>query len=495
MEINIDELPAKYLDNREIIEARVVMTMWKSPELFLEYEIKDDELLYDDSKLLYKIGKQMINSGIAEFDIVTTETYLNDYPKLKDMVEEVGGVREIVNTVKTMNVNNFENYYDKLIQSNYMIKLFLTQKQIANEFDKIKSMDDSQTMADYVEYLISEINDTQISKKAEHNDFYLSDKLFDEIINGEFINTISFGEYAKILDSVFNGLPEECVTLFSGLSGASKSTFTMSNVVYPVIKQGYKVLVISNELSYRQYMLIFITIILARELNYFKITRDKLNKNKLTTEDIEMLRQAQKIINEKYDKPIHFINMNTSSSQEVIRAIRKYSKLGYYLTVYDTAKPDSSISDNNGQSWQKSLEMIKELTYVTQETKTHLWLPFQIANNADNKYRLSRMDLAECKNIITMITNHGILRKLKPEEKDKDNKYYCNPYKLVYNESLGKWIKEKIQLEQDKKYVCVFIDKTRFGEDGQWILYEFLGAWGIYREIGLCVPAMNNERR
>jgi hypothetical protein len=83
------------------------------------------------------------------------------------------------------------------------------------------------------------------------------------------------------------------------------------------------------------------------------------------------------------------------------------------------------------------------------------------------------LDLAEAKNIITMITNHGILRKIKPEEKDPENKLYCKPYRLVYNEDLGKWVKEKITLDPDKKYVCVFIDKTRFIKVFK-ILYLFI---------------------
>lgn len=495
MKKDINNIPSKFLDGREQLEGKIVLSYYKNTDLFNEYPLNiEEDLLLDESKLLYSLAERMYNDGIQDIDLVSMEGYLVNLPDTKEKIEEYGGCKEVLNSAKTISINNFDTYYDELVKNNYLIDLFQVQKQLVSDYDVMKKEMNAQEVADYTEYMIENINNTTISRKAEHNDFYLSDNLLDEIIKGEFINTISFGEYARILDSVFNGIPEECVTLFSGLSGASKSTFTMSNVVYPVIKSGHKVLVISNELSYRQYMLMFITIILTRELNYFKITRDKLNKNKLSPEDIDMLKEAQKIINEKYDKPIHFINMNTSSSQEVIKAIRKYSKLGYYLTVYDTAKPDSSISDSSGQSWQRSLEMIKELTYVTQETKTHLWLPFQIANSADYKRRLSRMDLAECKNIITMITNHGILRKLKPEEKDKDNKYYCNPYKLTYNESLGKWIKEKIALDQDKKYVCVYIDKTRFGEDGQFILYEFNGAWGIYKEIGLCLPVADAQR-
>ena len=308
-------------------------------------------------------------------------------------------------------------------------------------------------------YLVEKIVDSETGEVIQENlSFANTNEGFNELLNLlksldnskqiriGFEATGHYGMNLKLFLEKNNyfGYDKSCVTLFSGLSGASKSTFTVSNVIYPIIKNGHKVLLISNELNFRQYMMMFLTIILTRELNYFKITRDKLNKAKLTDEDIAMIKQAQKIINEKYDKPIHFIDMNASSTQEVIRAIRKYSKIGYYLTVYDTAKPDSSISDASGQAWQRSLEMIKELTYVTQETKTHLWLPYQIANSSDYKRRLTRADLAEAKNIITMITNHGILRKIKPEEKDPESKYYCNPYKLTYNEDLGKWIKEKI---------------------------------------------------
>ena len=490
-----NNIPSKFLDGREQLEGKIVLSYYKNTDLFNEYPLNvNEDLLLDESKLLYSLAERMYNEGIIDMDLVSMEGYLVNLPDTKAKIEEYGGCKEVLNSAKTISTNNFDTYYDELVKNNYLIDLFQVQKELVSKYDTMKNEMNAQEVADYTEYMIENINNTTISKKATHNDFYLSDSLLDEIIKGDYIKTISFGEYARILDSTFNGLPEGCVTLFSGLSGASKSTFTMSNVVYPVIKQGYKVLVISNELTFKQYMLMFITIILTRELNYFKVTRDKLNKAKLTEEDIQMLKKAQDIINNKYNKPIHFIDMNTSSSQEVIKAIRKYSKLGYYLTIYDTAKIDSSVSSSDGQAWQKAIELFKELTYVTQETKTHLWLPWQIANSADYKRRLSRMDLAEAKNIITMVTNHGILRRAKPEEIDPENKYYCNPYKLTYNEALGKWVKEKIKLDIDKKYVIVYIDKTRFSQDGSWILYEFNGTWSIYKEIGMCIPVADAQR-
>ena len=51
MEINVNEVPSKYLENRETIEGRVVLSMWKNPELFMEYKINNNELINEDSKI------------------------------------------------------------------------------------------------------------------------------------------------------------------------------------------------------------------------------------------------------------------------------------------------------------------------------------------------------------------------------------------------------------------------------------------------------------
>ena len=292
-------LPQKYLANRDTLEGRVVLSYIKNTSLLDEYPLNvEEDLVLDESKMLYGLVEKMYNKGITEVDILSMETFIEELPTVKAEIESYGGVREIINQAKAVNTVNFESFHDELMKNNYLIDLYQVQKQLVEKYDEMKTEMDSQQVTDYVEYLVGNINNTTIGKKATHNDFYLSDSLIEEIVSGEFIKTISFGEYAKVLDSIFNGLPEACVTLFSGLSGASKSTFTVSNVIYPIIRNGHKVLLISNELNFRQYMMMFLTIILTRELNYFKVTRDKLNKARLTDEDIMMIKKAQKIINE-----------------------------------------------------------------------------------------------------------------------------------------------------------------------------------------------------
>ena len=294
MEINVNEVPSKYLENRETIEGRVVLSMWKNPELFMEYKINNNELINEDSKVLYKLGLQMVDNGIVEFDRVTVETYLEDYPTLKEIINEYGGVREIINTAKTMNVNNFETYYDKLLQSNYMINLFLMQKRLASEFEKIKGMNDSQLMANYVEELINSISDeSSINKNMEVNELYFADDEFDMIVNGEAIETVTFEKYAKILNDIFYGIPMGMTTQISAPSGNGKSTFTFSNILYPMIEKGEIVTLISNELSYQQYKFMLYSIIATRQFKYYKLSREKMLKGKCTEEDLQVLPRSR----------------------------------------------------------------------------------------------------------------------------------------------------------------------------------------------------------
>ena len=56
-------------------------------------------------------------------------------------------------------------------------------------------------------------------KKVEVNELYISDQLLDEIIQGELIETISFGEYAPKLNDILYGCPLSMVTMISAPSG------------------------------------------------------------------------------------------------------------------------------------------------------------------------------------------------------------------------------------------------------------------------------------
>ena len=478
-----ENIPAKYLENRETIEGRLILSFWKQPELLDEYKLNPKEDLVDpESRLLYSLAVKMYESGIIEFDLVSVETYLEKYPKLHEEIENNGGVKELIRTANTINTVNIENYYDELLKSNYLIDLYFTQKQLVVDYEKMKYMPDSLSVADYVEHMIGECASSKIMKKVEVNELYISDELLSEIIAGDLIQTISFAEYAPKLNDILFGLPLGMVSMVSAPSGSGKSTFITSMMIYPAIKQGEIITLISNELGYKQYLMMILTMVLTRELDYYNVTRDKILKAKLTAEDITALKQAQTFINTNYKGAIKFINFNSSDIDIVIRNMKKYARLGSRVVVYDTMKSPDSAKE---RAWADIIEASKLLTYACQETDQALILSYQIAMHASTKRYLTGADLSQGKQIKEMVTNHIIFRYLKPDEYSGE-RYDVKPYRWKHNPDTGKTYKEYFETNAEKRYIVVYVEKTRNGEDGKHLLYQFNGHYGTYIELGYC---------
>jgi len=69
----------------------------------------------------------------------------------------------------------------------------------------------------------------------------------------------------------------------------------------------------------------------------------------------------------------------------------------------------------------------------------------------------------------------------------KDEKFDVKPYQLVRDES-GKYTstRKPLELDPDKKYMIIFLDKTRNDEDKKQILYSFNGRFNLWKELGFC---------
>ena len=51
-----DNIPEKYLENRDTIEGRLILAFWKQPELLDEYKLNPkDDLVNEDSRLLKNV--------------------------------------------------------------------------------------------------------------------------------------------------------------------------------------------------------------------------------------------------------------------------------------------------------------------------------------------------------------------------------------------------------------------------------------------------------
>ena len=67
----------------------------------------------------------------------------------------------------------------------------------------------------------------------------------------------------------------------------------------------------------------------------------------------------------------------------------------------------------------------------------------------------------------------------------EDEKYDVKPHTFVKTED-GKYRRQSVELDPRKKYMVLFLDKTRNDEDKRQIIYEFNGRFNLWKEVALC---------
>ena len=113
--------------------------------------------------------------------------------------------------------------------------------------------------------------------------------------------------------------------------------------------------------------------------------------------------------------------------------------------------------------------------------------PVQLTTNSEGKTSyLTSAVLASSKQIKEVANVILLMRKVIPEELDKESRMYMKPYRLMKDFETGKWSKSYLEdLDPTKDYRLIFIDKNREGEDSKVLLYEFSGRSGTFTEIGM----------
>lgn len=478
----MDAKKLNYLFGSSIaIEGGVLLSLLKEPDLISDYPLFETDFKLEESKQLLKLIKLCEKKDFSTIDSVAIDIVFSENTDLKTFFSEYGGSSQIVKNMNNVNTKNIDTFYDNLMKRNYL--LFLNDKgfDLERYAEKISEMD-YEDVKDWIEiqFINGDNNNNRSMRKVEFNELELSDDLFDEIVAGEFIETLSFSKYAPLLNNAMNGIVLGGTTLLAGLSGSSKSTFIISNMIMPIITESDEtVTLISNELGFKSYMMMLIPMVAYREFNCHSLTRDKLMKGKLTVDEINMMRKVQAHINQNLKRKIHFINVNDSNINVIKKSMKRNAKLGCKLFIIDTFKAQDSSASN---AWSSVLEDVKILTYLAQELNVALVCAYQVAQSAFNKRQINRSDLAESKNLVTMANSVFMLRHLKQDE--YKGKYEVKVYHRVKNAATGKWEKQYKELDPNKRYIVGYLDKCRFSEDGTFIVYEFMGHLACYKEIG-----------
>lgn len=481
--MDLEKCLKKINENRDQIEAPFVFCFWKDPDLYDDYkfvnEKKDDTLKSEDAQFYFNLGKALYNAGFRKFDNITVYGFLQNKPEVKETFDNYGGYREVENLKQLVNVENVDAYFDKIAKLNTLnslCKLTFDSFEDVSKFDKMSS----QQVYDYFEYKLSDIS-IESTHDVEEESLVIDDEFIEECNTGDAVG-ISYAKNCPIMNYLTLGVPLGEMFMIAGHSGVGKSSFVFENMVLPMAEEGVKVAIVSNEMRSKDYKIMLLSHILTKELNYWGLTRKQIKMGHFTNEQREMLNKAKKISQEKYSS-LGFIKLFDNDISKVLKYIKKKSKRGYQIFVWDTMKSDDSLDE---KMFLQLLINSRKVFQLASKENIAIIPTYQLALYTVNQRYLDASCLANGKQIKEVFSEMIYMRQLWQDEYTGE-KYDCKAYQLQKNED-GKYTKVKrmIELDKDKKYIVAFLDKTRNDEDKQQVLYEVNGRFNSWKEIGYC---------
>jgi replicative DNA helicase len=471
--------------NREMVEANFIFCLYRNPDLYGEYEKEvraDRDLLTADGKFYYSLGYEMYKKGYKSFDDASIFSYVEGNDVLKNGFTRRGGYKTVEEIKKILNEENIETYYDDLAKSNMLLKLNDKGFDVVSELDKFKKMN-TKNLHDYFEYQLDNVFlGRGAGVKIEDLDF--EDGFIEACDDGEEMG-LSYASTCPLLNFHTLGLHRSNVQIFAGFSGTGKTSFCINSYILPILDQGEKVIIVANEMNKRAWQHILMATILSQKLGYFGLPRKKQKMGGLTQEQKDKMNEAKEYYNKHYKGRLKFAKIYDYSIDDVKKIIRKMAKQGFNYTCYDTFKSEDSAS---AQMTGELIESSKQLLQVAEKENVGIIITMQLAIYMENTRYLSAACLSGAKGVKEVVSELVLTRQIWEDELNGE-KYDIKPYRFK-KDSSGKYttIKEEIILKPDKKYMVVFLDKTRNDEGDTTLLYQFDGAWNKWTEIGYCIP-------
>ncbi|GIN68501.1 DNA helicase [Bacillus glycinifermentans] len=482
---SLDSYPSELTESREQIEASFIFCLWKNPDLYDDYkkEIRADrDLLTEDGKFYYTLGLEMSNMNYRSFDDASIFSYIEGKDAIKNGFIRRGGIKTVDEIKSILNEENIDTYFDELIKSNMLLQLYDKGFNVTKELDKFKKMTSSQLYS-YFEYQLDNVF-LRRGAGVKIEDLDLGDDFIASIENGEEMG-LSYAAAAPLLNYHTLGLHKSNVQIFAGFSGTGKTSFCISSYVMSILDQGEKITIIANEMNKRAWQHIFMATILSHKIGYYGLPRKRQKMGNLNEEQLNKLREAKKYYEDHYKGRIKFAKIYDYSINDVKRIMRKMAKQGFGFMLYDTFKAeDASSTTVTGEL----VEASKQLLQVAEKENIGIIITMQLAIYMENTRYLTAACLSNAKGVKEIVSELVLTRPLW-EDEFPGKRYDVKPYRFK-KDSKGKYTKTKeyLELDPNKKYRLVFLDKTRNDEGETVILFQFDGAWNKWTELGYCTP-------
>jgi replicative DNA helicase len=469
---NMDRvLPLELLMHRGIIEGNVIGCLYNNCEFYTDTKdiLKENDFITEDGRLFYKIGLEIVKTGINIIDEVAVKTYLNGKQSLTDMFEEYGGISTIKD-FRAINIDNFDAYLDTLQKYNALNKLHVKGFNVLDNLEKFKAMT-SNEVYDWHDYMINNIF-LQSSSAVKPVDLAKNNRDFIEKANKGLERGIDIDE--PILNYRLAGLHRGNILLHTAHSGIGKSSSIIPMYILPLIKRGNKVVLLINEQSEDAWRSMLLPSIISNGfLGKDKekwIQRNRMSIGGFSNEELEILNKAADWL-DQFEGNLILYPLEDYSVRTLKKIVKKMMRLDEETTfILDTWKPeDESSSNAHAVFTEESKELFK---FIKPKEMGGLNVRFiataQLSGSTVAQRYLNINCLAKAKAIKEVCGQHLMLRRVWQDELDPKSKHYINPYR--YNKETG--LEDQLTLDPKKSYTIMFFDKNRYGKSDIQLIWQ-----------------------
>lgn len=416
--------------------------------------------------------QQLNKAGFAVFDDITVTSFLSNKEVLIEEWETRGGYRTIKEIISLINTENIDSYYDALIKSNMILRLYDEGFPVERDYDTLRLMT-AEELYDYYDY---KLNNIVVGKIEKMKPVDLSTGYEEFIENWDQGRSVGYKIGFPVLNYMLAGVHKKNLLLHLGHIGRGKTTTAILMYILPVIESGENVCIIANEQEEDEWRQMILATVLSNKVNYFKMNRQKLTFGKFTEDDKVNLKKASDWLHNCKGK-IEFINLNDYQIDNAQKIIRKYGKLGFGLFVFDTLKP---VDDASDRAWAEFSEVAKKLFQLAKSEDVAIIATAQLSAESMSRRHLDLSCTGKSRSIAETAAQVVMFRALTVEEKLK-----YKPYSYKRDEN-GKATSVKLtyELDPEKDYIVVFIPKNRFGAVTPQIIYERNMSFNTMHEIG-----------
>lgn len=509
--------PKRIMEGRKGIEANVLGCLFNDMLLIKEYEMKNKDFLSDEGKFYFDIVTHLSKKNILEPTDTDIRLLCND--EVIETYKTYGGYKRIEQLKNMVDPKNFVSYIDELYKRNLYISLYNDNIKLEDEIEivtnnkviSISYLDlfessnfTSEEVINFMQNRLSNKDVISFNKSIEEESGIISEDFIDNLDDcvemgvlfadvGEDIDGNKITLMPSISGEVL-GLKRGTLNMIGAFVNVGK-TALITNFSLSLVKNGEKVLIVTNEQKVKHFKMAFLVYVASQILKEKSITKKKLKKGKFTEEEKDILKKAMKIYNERFGQYIHVCSMPDSDIGMVEKLVRKYVLgQGYTTLVYDTFKMDYGAETGSGDVGYKDL--IKDSRFLETICKTYDLIglaAIQLSQTYEGNLILDKSMLSGAKHINEVLSDLYMMRTVYNDlELDPENeKYYMRPFRRE-KDSSGKWKRKKVEIDKNGTYRVIFITKTRDGqtfEDSQdAILLHYSGSHGCFKEICLCTP-------